>query len=242
MPEPTAEFAGYSYVYEDKARTMLEQLPVDLQPKVRDLIDDLADNPDAYPARVQSIGQSPNGELVLYTHPDFPLEITYAIDRQNRKISFMHFACRLVELKQVFVSYCHNDVKWLERLKEFLKPLENQGLLRVWDDTKIQTGAAWQSEIEKSLKSAKMAVFLVTQDFLNSDFIQHQEMPPLLERAAREGVKIYWIAVGSCTVEDSVLYQFEAANDPKKPLEMLPKAKRNQVMVDIYKKIKAGVS
>lgn len=240
MPEPAAEFAGYAYVYQDDARAMLEKLPVELQPKVRDLIDDLADNPDAYPARVKSIGTNPNGEMILYTHPDFPLEITYAIDRKNRKITFMHFAYRLVELKQLFVSYSHCDAKWRDLLQTYLTALNSR--VHVWDDTMIQAGEQWQQEIEKSLKAAKAAVFLVTQEFLASKFINAQEIPPLLERAQQDGVKIFWIAVGSSTVMDSVLSKFQGLNDPKRPLEMLPKAKRNQVMVEIYEKIKAGVA
>jgi hypothetical protein len=240
VPDATAEFAGYAYVYQDDARGMLEKLPAELQPKVRDLIDDLADNPDAFPARVKSIGTNPNGEMVLYTHPDFPLEITYAIDRKNRKIIFMHFAYRLVELKQLFVSYSHADAKWRDLLQTYLTALNSQ--VRVWDDTMIQPGTRWHAEIEKSLKTAKAAVFLVTQDFLASKFINAQEIPPLLEKAHQDGVKIFWIAVGSSTVMDSVLAKFQGLNDPKRPLEMLPKAKRNQVLVEIYEKIKAGVS
>ena len=240
MPDATAEFTGYAYVYQDDARAMLEKLPAELQPQVRDLIDDLADNPDAFPSRVKVIGSNPNGQMVLYTHPDFPLEITYAIDRQNRKITFMHFAYRLVELKQLFVSYSHCDTKWRDLLQTYLTALNSQ--VRVWDDTMILPGSEWQQEIEKSLKAAKAAVFLVTQEFLASKFIQDHEIPPLLDRAKQEGVKIFWIAVGSSTVMDSPLNKFQGLNDPKKPLEMLPKAKRNQVMVEIYEKIKAGVA
>ena len=239
MPDAAGEFTGYAYVLQDDARAMLEKLPSDLQPKVRDLIDDLADNPDANPSRVKSLGTNPSGEMVLYTHPDYPLEITYAIDRQNRKITFMHFAYRLVELKQLFVSYSHADTKWRDLLQTYLTGLNSQ--VRVWDDTMIQPGSEWQSEIEKSLKSAKAAVFLVTQDFLASKFINAQEIPPLLERAKQDGVKIFWIACGSSTVADSPLNKFQGLNDPEKPLEMLPKAKRNQALVEIYKKIKAGV-
>ncbi len=242
MPDTAAEFTAYAYSYQDdEARAMLEKLPADVQPKVRNLIGDLTDNPDAFPARVKSIGTNPNGEIVLYTHPDFPLEITYAIDRPGRKITFMHFAYRLVELTQLFVSYCHADAKWRDLLQKYLDELNPQ--IRVWNDTMIKPGSDWQKEIEKSLKSAKAAVFLVTQDFLHSAFIKTQEIPPLLERAKQDGVKIFWIAVGASTVMDHPLFtELQGLNDPKKPLEMLPKAKRNQALLEIYEKIKAEIS
>ena len=97
-------------------------------------------------------------------------------------------------------------------------------------------------EIEKSLRSARMAVFLVTQDFLNSQFIQAQEVPMLLKRADSEGVRIVWIAVKASTVMDHFLSQYQAANDPKVPLEALTEAQLNQALIDIYSKIKAAVA
>jgi hypothetical protein len=236
------EFDGYSYVYLPSARRVRDQLPQELLPKLVNVIDDLAANPDQYPSRVQILGKGANGDLVLYHHLEFPLEIMYEIDRKHHKIYFQHFAAPIVELKKVFLSYSREDMQWLDRLRKFLKPLEDRGLVRIWDDRLVEMGANWREEIEKSLRSAKMAVFLVTQDFLNSQFIQTQELPVLLERAKQEGVKIAWIYVKSCNVGDSVLYRYEAANDPKQPLEMLAEPQQNLVLTQIYEKIKAAVA
>lgn len=167
-----------------EAAKVRRELSRELLLKLLDVIDELARNPFAHPERIRTLGTS--GNMCLYVHPEPAFEITYEIDRTNRRLYFVHFAARIVELKRVFVSYSHEDVKWLERLRKFLTPLENQGLVRIWDDSKIQAGSDWQAEIRKALESAKAAVFLVTQDFLNSPFIQAHEIPPLLESARRE--------------------------------------------------------
>jgi len=231
---------GYAYSNSPEARKDRGDLSRELLVKLLDAVEDLARNPDAYPQRIRSLGT--RGDLFLYVHPEPSFEITYEIDRANRKINFVHFAARIVELKRVFVSYSHEDLKWLERLRKFLIPLENQGLIRIWDDSKIQVGSDWQAEIRKALESAKLAVFLVTQDFLNSQFIQAQEMPPLLEKAQQEGVKIIWVAVKSSTVKDSVISKFQAANDPERPLEMLDEPQQNKVLTEIYEKVKAALA
>jgi len=223
-----------------EAAQVRKELPKDLLLKLLDVLEDLAKNPDSYAQRTRTIGA--RGDMFLYVHPDPPFEITYEINRATRIIDFVHFAARIVELKRVFVSYSHQDAPWLERLRKFLMPLENQGLIRIWDDTKIQVGSDWQAEIRKALESAKAAVFLVTPDFLNSQFIQAQEMPTLLDKAHQEGVKIIWVAVKSCPVQDSVISKFQAANDPKLPLEMMDEPHQNMVLTQIYEKIKAALA
>jgi TIR domain len=237
MPDTPVESTEYAYAYTPEARKLRDQLPAELLPKLLNVIDDLASNPDAYPLRVQSIGEDEGGELIKYIHADLPVEITYQIDRTNHKIRFIHFANRIVVLKRVFVSYSHDDDRWLAELKKFLKPLVDRGLLNTWDDKKILAGSDWQSEIEKALQSASMAIFLVSQSFLASDFIAHQELPPLLEKAKNQGLTIIWIAVSASTVRDSVLSQFQAANDPENPLDAIPKPERNKVLVKIYDQV-----
>ena len=49
---------------------------------------------------------------------------------------------------KLFVSYSHQDKKWLERLQVHFKALERDGTIDVWDDTDIKMGDDWDEEIE----------------------------------------------------------------------------------------------
>jgi formylglycine-generating enzyme required for sulfatase activity len=81
----------------------------------------------------------------------------------------------------------------------------------------------------------------VTQKFIASDFIHRNELPQLLERARTEGVKILWIALSQSTVSDTEINNYQALNDPGKPLDGFTKAKRNDVWHEIYEKIKQAL-
>jgi nucleoside 2-deoxyribosyltransferase len=52
----------------------------------------------------------------------------------------------------VFVSYSHKDAAFLDRLRVHLRPLEKQGLMDIWDDTKIEAGDQWKAAIEEALR------------------------------------------------------------------------------------------
>src|SRR3712207_383338 len=126
---------------------------------------------------------------------------------------------------KVFISYSHADKEWLERLKRHLKPLARQGRLECWDDTHIQPGDDWQQEIRTALDTAQAAVLLISADFFASDFIDENELPPLLAAAQAKGVRILPVILSASRfARDANLARFQAVNPPDRPLNGMPPA------------------
>jgi TIR domain len=235
MPDP------YAIQYSDSGKTSRKDLPPEALAVLFDLLDTLADNPDAFPGRVRPISR--DGNVRLYKHPSPPLEVTFEVDAARRVLYLLHFVAPKVSVtKPVFISYSHKDAEWLAKLKQFLGPLEEQNLIRVWDDTEIQPGAEWLAEIRNALGSARVAVFLVTQDFLNSPFVKNQELPALMEAATNKGCLIFWIAVKASTFADSPLAKFQGAISPNKPLASMSDGEQAELLLEVYQKMKAAVS
>ena len=148
----------------------------------------------------------------------------------------------VVARDQVFVSYSHEDREWLNKLQIMLRPLLRRRTISLWDDTRIGVGLKWRDEIRNALETAKVAVLLVSPNFLASDFIANQELPSLLDAAARKGLTILWIAVSHCLYRETEIENYQAANDPSNPLDSLPAPQLNRVLVEICEKIKAAAT
>ena len=138
---------------------------------------------------------------------------------------------------QVFVSYSHVDKEWLMRLKKILAPAIREENIPIWDDTNIQPGDKWKDEIQSALNSAKVAVLLVSEDFLASPFITKAEFPTILKMAEQRGLKILWILLRSCLYKSSPLKSYEAAHKPLIPLDKMNPSEQNEVLVEICQKI-----
>jgi len=123
------------------------------------------------------------------------------------------------DVSRAFVSYSHADSKSLERLLVHLKPLQRMGVVEVWEDTKIKVGDRWEQKISDALSRAAIAVLLISADFLASDFIIDNELPPLLEGAREKGTRILPVILKPCRFARAKnLSQFQAVHVASEPV------------------------
>jgi internalin A len=143
---------------------------------------------------------------------------------------------------QVFISYSHKDKKWRDDLNLHLKPYLRDGSITSWSDQQIAPGSNWFREIQSALTNGKIAILLVSPDFLASDFIHQHELGPLLKEAEQGGVKIVWVPVRESAYKQTPLKNYQAALDPTKSLAAMMKAKRDQAWVKICEEIQKAVN
>jgi hypothetical protein len=168
--------------------------------------------------------------------------------RLEQFLSYLEFSSdeipRLSEPKtkskgnQIFISYSHKDKEYLDRLMVHLKPLQKQGLIDAWVDTRLLAGDKWKKEIEGALKKAKVAILLVSADFLASDFIVDNELPPLLQAAESEGTLIIPAVLKPCRfTREKTLREFQAINPPDEPISLMDENERELVYDTIAQRV-----
>ena len=137
------------------------------------------------------------------------------------------------ERDQLFISYSHVDRGWVERLQTMIRPLVRSHGLRLWDDSQIQPGDKWREEIETALAGAKVALLLVSSDFLASEFVTNSELPQLLVAAEEEGLRILWVPLRPSLVRRTPIGAYQALGDPGRPLARMDPVEQEEALVEI---------
>lgn len=169
------------------------------------------------------------------------LKIAWEVQHKESEGGRVRVIEEQVERDLVFISYSHLDAKWLDRFQTVLKPLIRNQTLSLWEDRKIRAGQRWREEIESALSRTKVAVLLVSANFLASDFIAEKELPPLLDAAQSKGTKIIWIPISASLYKETELALYQSAHDPSRPLEALSNAECNRVLVKICEIVKESL-
>lgn len=159
--------------------------------------------------------------------------ITQAINNPD-DFSFDKITSDSANRPNVFISYSHEDNEYLDRLLVHLKPLEKDGLIDLWVDTRLRAGDKWKQEIDKALQRATVALLLVSADFLASDFITDNELPPILRNAEEMGTRIIPLIVKPCRfTRDKSLRNFQAVNNPKEALILLSDGDKERIYDEV---------
>jgi hypothetical protein len=142
---------------------------------------------------------------------------------------------------KIFISYSHKNSKRLEELQEHFETLKYAGIeVDLWSDERIEGGMNWKEEIKKSMDECQVAILLVSTPFLASKFIMTEELPTILAAAKERGVTLLSVVVAPCRLTKTpFLKDYQAMNEPEKPLSTLSPAGRDKVYMKVLDRVTA---
>lgn len=171
-------------------------------------------------------------------HERLVSEIVKAVQDPEHFAQLLRTRRRAPSNPTVFVSYSRADGQCLDRLRVHLRPLQREGAIEYWDDGAIDAGERWQEQIKAALARARIAVLLVSADFLASDFVIESELPILLAAAEERGTIILPVILKPCRfIRDALLSVFQPINDPSQPLLSLPVVEQEEIYARIAYRI-----
>jgi hypothetical protein len=177
----------------------------------------------------------PRGRRLIADDPEFlfylcQLNRTELLEAAGKKLPTIR--------DQVFICYSHQDASWLDRLQTHLKPLERDRVVDVWSDRLLSLGDDWRRGIDAALARAKVALLLVSADFLASDFIQEAELPELLKAAEQGGCRILPVLVGPSLFSDiPALARFQTANGNSTTLSEMKVEESERILVKVARSL-----
>ncbi|WP_338762014.1 toll/interleukin-1 receptor domain-containing protein [Bernardetia sp. ABR2-2B] len=153
------------------------------------------------------------------------------------KIAHQKFESDGKERNKVFVSYSHLDTDFLLDIKRHFKPFSKK--IDFWDDTKIEPGQKWKDEIKKAIEQTKVAILLVSTDFLGSEFIADEELPPLLKAAEEHGAVVLTVILKPCLFDEFTdISQYQTMNPPTKPVSRMDENEKEDLYVNLVRQTK----
>lgn len=136
----------------------------------------------------------------------------------------------------LFISYCHKDKIYRERLEKYLDMLCKNADAIFWSDQEILPGTNIDDEIKEKLKKSDIVLFLISQDFLSSSRCQKE-----LDIALSEKKEIVPIIIRDCSWKDiKSLNKLKALPVDAKPIKDW--SDQDKAWKNVYEELKLKIN
>ncbi len=123
---------------------------------------------------------------------------------------------------EILFSYTHTDEKLRDQLENHLAALKRKKRIICWHDRCIRAGLIWKTQISVHLNTADIIVFLVSPDFLSSDYCNNVEVKRALERSQKGDVCIVPVILRRSDWKEEALAEYQALPCDARPVVEWP--------------------
>lgn len=123
---------------------------------------------------------------------------------------------------RLFISYSHADEALKDELIKHIEPLKRLKLIESWHDRKLLPGDDWEKSISKNMENADIILFLVSIDFINSEYCFDIELDRALELQAQQKTRVIPIILRSCLWQYTSFGKIQALPRDAKAVSLWP--------------------
>lgn len=88
-------------------------------------------------------------------------------------------------MKKIFISYSKQDLKLVNKFIDHLSALKRDGKVASWYCSELIAGTDWDSEISKHFEDSDIICFMVSPNFMRTQYIHEYEIAKAFERKAK---------------------------------------------------------
>ena len=99
---------------------------------------------------------------------------------------------------RVFISYAHEDKKWLTQIVDHLGGLQHMGSIDAFSDTQIYAGQEWDPLIKRKLADAEVIILIISAKFLSSRYCMSVELAQAIERHGLGAATVIPVIANHC--------------------------------------------
>ena len=121
---------------------------------------------------------------------------------------------------KIFISYSHKDDSHRKALETHLSSLKRNGYVSTWTDRKIPIGDDWKKEIDKNIESSNIIIFLISADFIASNYCFEEEARLALEKHEKGEAILIPVVVRPCDWQDLAFGKLQALPEEGRPISI----------------------
>lgn len=140
---------------------------------------------------------------------------------------------------RLFFSYSHKDEGLRDELEVHLAMLLREGILSVWHDRRILAGDDLDDSISDQLEQSDIILFLVSPDFLASDYCYGVEMERAMERHTEGSARVIPVILRPFEWNRAPFGRLAAAPKDGRPVTKWPD--RDEAFLDVTRAIRRAV-
>ena len=139
---------------------------------------------------------------------------------------------------KIFYSYSHKDEELRECFESHMSGIKRKGLIEEWHDRKILPGQLWEQSISNNIEEADIVLFLVSSDFLASDYCYDKEVIKSVERHYNGHCVVVPIIIRDCDWDGTPFESIQGLPTDMKPVISRYWHNKDEAFTDIVKGLK----
>ncbi|MEM1150730.1 MAG: toll/interleukin-1 receptor domain-containing protein [Pseudomonadota bacterium] len=140
---------------------------------------------------------------------------------------------------RLFFSYSHKDETLRDQFEVHLAMLKREGLIEAWHDRRIVAGSELDFAIRAELDRADIVLFLVSPDFLASDYCYAEEAGRALERHGEGSARVIPVILRPCEWHRAPFGKLLATPTDGRPITKWPD--RDDAFLDVTRAIRHAI-